>query len=139
MVQHDSGNGLFAYPRGRPGGDGLPPEQLPCLADVNSKLLKLRMDFGIGDSNKMMVSISLATKDMVRYMSMYPEVWFMDCLGLTDIIDSFLPSFLSSIVGFTVISPCFLPSVALSSPLIAFIFIARVTACVFGNKCFVVA
>ena len=48
-------------------------------ADVNSKLLKLRMDFGIGHSNKMMVFISLATKDMVRYMSMYPEVWFMDC------------------------------------------------------------
>ena len=79
MVQHDSGNGLFAYPRGRPGKGRLPPEKLPCPADVNSKLLKLRMDFGIGHSNKMMVFISLATKDMVRHMSMYPEVWFMDC------------------------------------------------------------
>jgi hypothetical protein len=83
MVQHDSGNGLFAYPRGRPGRDRLPPEKLPCPADVNSKMLKLRMDFGIGHSNKMMVFISLATKDMVRYMSMYPEVWFMDCTAGT--------------------------------------------------------
>ena len=83
MVQHDSGNGLFAYPRGRPGADCLSPQQLPCPADVNSKLLKLRMDFGIGDSNKMLVFLSLATKDMVRYMSMYPEVWFMDCTAGT--------------------------------------------------------
>jgi hypothetical protein len=30
MVPHDSGNGLFTYPRGRPGRDRLPPEKLPC-------------------------------------------------------------------------------------------------------------
>ena len=79
MVQHETGNGLFAYPRGRPGRDRQIGEKIPCPVDVDQKLCKLRLDYGISDSKKMMVFLSLATKEMVRYMSMYPEVWFMDC------------------------------------------------------------
>ena len=79
MVQHETGNGLFAYPRGRPGCDSQIGEKLPCPVDVDQKLCKLRLDYGISESKKMMVFLSLATKEMVRYMSMYPEVWFMDC------------------------------------------------------------
>ena len=79
MVQHETGNGLFAYPRGRPGRDRQIREKIPCPVDVDQKLCKLRLDYGISESKKMMVFLSLATKEMVRYMSMYPEVWFMDC------------------------------------------------------------
>ena len=78
MVQHETGNGLYAYPRGRLGHDGRIGEKLPCPVDVDQKLSKLRLDYGISESNKMMVFISLATREMVRYMSMYPKVWFMD-------------------------------------------------------------
>ena len=83
MVLHETGNGLYAYPRGRPGRNSQLREKLPCPVDVDQKLSKLRLDYGIGESNKMMVFISLATKDMVRYMSMYPEVRFMDCTAGT--------------------------------------------------------
>ena len=79
MLQHETGNGLFAYPRGCPGRDSQIGEKLPCPVDVDQKLCKLRLDYGISESKKMMVFLSLATKEMVRYMSMYPEVWFMDC------------------------------------------------------------
>ena len=79
MVLHETGNGLFAYPRGRPGRDRQIGEKIPCPVDVDQKLCKLRLDYGISESKKMMVFLSLATKEMVRYMSMYPEVWFMDC------------------------------------------------------------
>ncbi len=79
MVQHETGNGLFAYPRGRPGRDSRIGEKLPCPVDVDQKLCQLRLDYGISESKKMMVFLSLATKKMVRYMSMYPEVWCMDC------------------------------------------------------------
>ena len=79
MVQHETGNGLYAYPKGRPGRDSRIGEKLPCPVDVDQKLCKLRLDYGISESKSMMVFISLATKEMVRYMSMYPEVWFMDC------------------------------------------------------------
>ena len=79
MVLHETGNGLFAYPRGRSGRDSQIGEKRPCPVDVDQKLCKLRLDYGISDSKKMMVFLSLATKEMVRYMSMYPEVWFMDC------------------------------------------------------------
>ncbi len=79
MVQHEPGNGLYAYPRGRPGRDSRIGEKVPCPVDVDQKLCKLCLDYKISESKKMMVFVSLATKDMVRYMSMYPEVWFMDC------------------------------------------------------------
>jgi hypothetical protein len=35
MVQHETGNGLFAYPRGRPGRDSQIGEKLPCPVDVD--------------------------------------------------------------------------------------------------------
>jgi len=78
LVEHDTGNGLYAYPRGRPGHNSRFGEKLPCPVDVDQQLCKLRLDYGISESKKMMVFISLATREMVRYMSMYPEVWFMD-------------------------------------------------------------
>ena len=83
LVEHDSGNGLYAYPRGRPGHNSRFGEKLPCPVDVDQQLCKLRLDYGISESKKMMVFISLATREMVRYMSMYPEVWFMDCTAGT--------------------------------------------------------
>ncbi len=79
MVQHEIGNGLFAYPRGHPGRNSQIGEKLPCPVDVDQKLCKLRLNYGISELKKMMVFFSLATKEMVQYMSMYPEVWFMDC------------------------------------------------------------
>ena len=33
----------------------------------------------IPDSSEWMVLLSFATNQMMRYMSMYPQVWFMDC------------------------------------------------------------
>ena len=80
MVQHkETGNGLYADPKGRPGRDSWIGEKLPCPGDVDQKKCKLRLDYGISESKSMMVFISLATKEMVWYMSIYPEVWFMDC------------------------------------------------------------
>ena len=79
MVEHDTANGLYAFPRGRPGRESQFGEKLPCPVGVDQQLCKLRLDYGISESKKMLVFISLATKEMVRYMSMYPEVWFMDC------------------------------------------------------------
>ena len=55
MVQHETGNGLFAYPRGRPGRDRQIGEKIPCPVDVDQKLCKLRLDYGISESKKMMV------------------------------------------------------------------------------------
>ena len=79
LVEHDTGNGLYAYLRGRPSRKSQFGEKLPCPVDVDQQLCKLRLDYGVSETKKMLVFISLATKEMVRYMSMYPEVWFMDC------------------------------------------------------------
>ena len=76
-VVHESGNGLYAYSKGRPEGGSRVP--LPCDDALLEKINDLRVDFGLHDETKMMVMLSLATKDMNRYVAMYPEVWFIDC------------------------------------------------------------
>ena len=88
-VLHKSGKGLFAYPKGRPrkGADrakgGIP---IPSSDDIETRILKIRRDKIIPDSSEWMVLLSFATDDMIRYMSMYPHVWFMDCTaGMYDL------------------------------------------------------
>ena len=44
----------------------------------------MRSDNGLIDSTKMLVLISLATNEMVKFMCMYPDVWYMDCTSGTN-------------------------------------------------------
>ncbi len=50
-----------------------------CPEILVEKLIELRKDFGLHDDTQMLVMLSISTKDMNRYVSMYPEVWFIDC------------------------------------------------------------
>ena len=73
---------MFAYPKGRPRKDGNQAKggiQLPSSDDVETSIFKIRRDKLIPDSSEWMVLLSFATDEMIRYMSMYPQVWFMDC------------------------------------------------------------
>jgi len=76
-VIHDTGKGLYAHAKGRP--DGERTSQLNCPEILVEKLIELRKDFGLHNDTQMMVMLSISTKDMNRYVSMYPEVWFIDC------------------------------------------------------------
>jgi hypothetical protein len=51
----------------------------PCFSDLEEKIQDLRNDFLLHNKTKMMLLVSIATNDMIRYESMYPEVWFLDC------------------------------------------------------------
>ena len=44
----------------------------------------MRSDNGLLDSTKMLVLISLATNEMVKFMCMYPDVWYMDTTSGTN-------------------------------------------------------
>jgi hypothetical protein len=46
---------------------------------MREKILELRNDFNMHNKTKMLLFISIATNDVVKYVSMYPEVWFLDC------------------------------------------------------------
>ena len=73
---------MFAYPKGRPRKDGDRAKggiPIPTSDDVETRILKIRRDKLIPDSSEWMVLLSFATNQMMRYMSMYPQVWFMDC------------------------------------------------------------
>ena len=76
---HVSGEGIFAHAKGRPREETR--IQLKYSDSIKQKVLQLRKDFAIHDNTKMLVMISISTKDMNRYVSMYPEVWFIDCMA----------------------------------------------------------
>ncbi len=72
-----SGSGLFSQSKGRP--DSNTRQKLKCSDFLNEKILELRKDFSFHDNTKTLVMLSISTNDMNRYVSMYPEVWFIDC------------------------------------------------------------
>ena len=76
-VMHVTGSGLFSQTKGRP--DSETRQKLKCSDFLNEKILELRKDFSLHDDTKMLVMLSISTNDMNRYVSMYPEVWFIDC------------------------------------------------------------
>ncbi len=74
---NENGKGLLAYSRGRPGKD------CNCVPfssslDLEVKVQDPRNDFLLHNKTKMMLLVSIATNNMIRYVSMYPEVWFLD-------------------------------------------------------------
>ena len=76
-VMHVTGNGLFSQSKGHPKSDSR--QKLKCSVDLNEKILQLRKDFSLHDDTKMLVMLSISTSDMNRFVSMNPEVWFIDC------------------------------------------------------------
>ena len=76
-VMHVTGSGLFSQTKGRP--DSETRQKLKCSDFLNEKILELRKDFSLHDDTKMLVMLSISTNDMNRYVSMYPDVWFIDC------------------------------------------------------------
>jgi hypothetical protein len=75
---HENGKGLLAYSRGQPGKDcNCVP--FPSSLDLDKKLQDLRNDFLLHNETKMILLVSIAKNNMIRYVSMYPEVWFLDC------------------------------------------------------------
>ena len=76
-VMHVTGNGLFSQSKGRPTKSDS-RQKLQCSQILNEKILELRKDFSLHDDTKMLVMLSISTNDMNRYVSMYPEVWFID-------------------------------------------------------------
>ncbi len=74
---HVTGRGLFSQTKGRP--DSETHQKLKCSDFLNKKILELRKDFSLHDDTKMLVMLSISTNDINRYVSMYPNVWFIDC------------------------------------------------------------
>jgi hypothetical protein len=76
-VIHVSGQRLFPEAKGRSkGGSRI---KLPFYNSMQEKMLEMRGDFQLHNDTQMMVMLSICTKEMNRYVSMFPEVWFIDC------------------------------------------------------------
>ncbi len=76
-VMHVSGQGLISEAKGRPkGGSRI---KLPFSDSKQEKMLELRRDFQLHNDTQLIVMLSIWTKEMNRYVSMFPEVWFSDC------------------------------------------------------------
>ena len=75
-VSHENGE-LYACSKGRP-TKALAKKRLECPEQIEEELAALRKDFLLNDKCKMLVLVSMATDEMIRLVSMYPEVMFMD-------------------------------------------------------------
>ena len=75
-VVHENGS-LYACSMGRP-TKALAKKRLECPDEIEEELAGLRKDFLLTDDCQMLVLVSMATDEMIRLVSMFPEVWFMD-------------------------------------------------------------
>ncbi len=75
-VDHENGS-LYACSKGSPTNE-LTKQRLECPEQIEEELAGLRIDFLLNDKCKMRVLVYMATDGMIRLVSMYPEVWFMD-------------------------------------------------------------
>ena len=95
-VMHVQDDGLFSQAKGRP-----ERIRVPCLDSYHDKLLQLRQDFRLHDKTQMMVLLSLRTKDMNKYFSMFPEVWFVDCTAGMFLISIVFSNFVLCMLSYT--------------------------------------
>ena len=75
-VVHEN-DGLFACSKGRP-TKALIKKRLECPEEIEEEIADLRKDFLLDNKCNMLVLVSMATDEMIRLVSMYLEVWFMD-------------------------------------------------------------
>jgi hypothetical protein len=52
--------------------------RLECPQQIKDDIQALKDDFLMNGKSKMLLLVSMATDEMIRLVSMYPDVWFMD-------------------------------------------------------------
>ncbi len=61
--------------------------QLDCSAKIQADLERLREFYILNEKSQMLVTISMATNEMIQLVAMYPDLWFMDTIaGMYDAI-----------------------------------------------------
>ena len=68
---------MYAVSKGRPTKEAV-RLRLDCSAKIQADLECLREDYIVNKKAKLLVMVSMATDEMIRLVTMYPEVWFMD-------------------------------------------------------------
>jgi hypothetical protein len=75
VVQED--DSLFACSKGRPSNEAR-RMRLERPESKQQDLINLRKKFMINARSKMLLLVSMVTNEMIRLVSMYSDVWFMD-------------------------------------------------------------
>jgi hypothetical protein len=75
-IVHEKGE-LFACSRGCPTKE-LIRLRIECPQQIKDDIQALRDNFLMNGKSKMLLLVSMATDEMIRLLSMYREVWFMD-------------------------------------------------------------
>ena len=86
VVYHETGEGLWTEhspSMGRPTKEIL-RKKMHCPELIEREILNLRKSLRMTGENRMLLLLSLATDDMIRLVTMHPEVWYMDVTGGTN-------------------------------------------------------
>ena len=85
VVTHETGHGLMAYhSKGRPTKEHQ-RKRLECPELIEKEIMEIRKQLRLSKNAKLLMIVSIAIDDMVRLVSMHPEVWFMDVTGGTNL------------------------------------------------------
>lgn len=71
---------MHSKPRGRPQS----VKKFDCSAEVKNEISNLRAELGFRSGTKILLLLSLATDEMIRLVTAYPEVFFMDVTANTN-------------------------------------------------------
>ena len=84
VVTHKTGEGIMAYHnKGRPTKEQV-KIRLHCPDILETEINELRNKLRLSLDKKLLMLVSIATDDMIRMVTMHPEVWFMDVTGGTN-------------------------------------------------------
>lgn len=85
LMYDDPASGLIVErTRGRPSNtEKLAKERevLKCTEETEKEIDDLRTELGFSRQSKIVLMLSIASDEMIRYVMMYPEVFFMDVTG----------------------------------------------------------
>lgn len=76
----DLGMVMHSRPRGRPRS----VTKFDCTDEVKNEVSNLRAELGYQKGTKILLLLSLATDEMIRLVTAYPEVFFMDVTANTN-------------------------------------------------------
>ena len=83
-IVHDSQSGLISFVnRGRPSKENT-YKKLYCPSNVETEIQGIREELKVRDDTKILLLLSLATDEMIRLVSMFPECWYHDVTGGTN-------------------------------------------------------
>ena len=69
---------VYGSPRGRPSGSSETCTKLKYGKEMQKQLKKIKKKMHLKSNTEILLALSVATDEMIRHVSMFPETWYFD-------------------------------------------------------------